>query len=91
MMINMYGYIRREHILTVLLSNLLRTKMLLHGDGVVGASFDPGRTINSCIVCFCQSQATHLRAIVGHYHAECSLNAPHPCNYATTGDIFIRV
>ena len=77
--------------LTILLSNLLRTEMLLHGDGVVGASFDPDRTINSCIVWFCRRQAAHLRAIIGHYHAECSLNAAHPGDYATTGDIFIGV
>lgn len=83
--------IRGKHNLTVLLSNLLCAEMLLHGDGVVGASFDPGRTINSCLVIFCQSQAAHLRAVVGQYHAKCSLNASHSGDYATPRNVLIWV
>lgn len=79
---------------TVLQRNLLRAKMLLHGDGIVCTAFDtfPPFHISAILQLFAVvGGERNVRAIVRNNHTLHSLHRAHTGDYPPRRDIFARV
>lgn len=67
----------------------LRSKMFLHRNGVIGASFDPAANSDTDLRDL--AIAIGIRAVVRHNHTLHTLNTSHASNYTASGHIFPRI